>query len=248
MKGMILKLDNVYFKYEEQIILENINLSVIQGDFVAILGPNGSGKTTLLKIILGLIKPTLGKVEIFNKTKLGPKDFSKIGYVPQKATHFNHRFPATVAEIVSTGLYSTKGFIKFLNKTDKREISKNLEIVGLKGYENKRINSLSGGQQQKVFIARALSNKPQLLILDEPTTGLDCQSQEMLYSFLEMLNKRFNLTILMVSHDVGVVSSKINKVACLNRKLLFHGNPKELSSDKFSKIYGEPLIPLIHHA
>jgi zinc transport system ATP-binding protein len=216
MTTQIIQIKNLDFSYTEK-VLENINLEIQSGDFLGLIGPNGSGKTTLLRLILGLNKPQTGKLILFGEDIKKFKNWQKLGYVPQKATNIDQTFPATVKEIIQTG---TK------RKTTEREIIKALKEVNMLSFINRKIGQLSGGQQQRVFIARALVNKPKLLILDEPTTGVDKQNRDSFYEILHKLNKQ-GITIILVSHDTGIITKHVNKVACLNKTLYFHGTHEE---------------------
>jgi zinc transport system ATP-binding protein len=222
----IIQIKNLDFKYGDTKVLENINLEVEQGDFLGLVGPNGSGKTTLLRLILGLNKTKKGTIKILEKNIKEFKDWQKIGYVPQKATNIDQRFPATVQEIITTA--TTK-------KTTPEQTQEALKIVNMQQYKKRKIGELSGGQQQRVFIARALLKKPELLILDEPTTGIDKESKESFYELLNKLNKK-GITIILVSHDTGTITKHVNKVACLNKTLYFHGTHKEFCAHETGKI------------
>ncbi len=194
----------------ENKILDNISFDINAGDFVAILGPNGSGKTTLLKIILGFLSPTAGKVSLFIPLE-------KIGYVPQRYT-IDKNFPGTVQEILNTG------DISFLKKT------------GIEQFAERKFVNLSGGQQQRVLIALALRQNTPLLILDEPTAGIDIHAQQEFYQLLKQLNKH-GLAIVLVTHEVGVIPSLVKKVICINHQLCCIGKPQEIPR-LLEKMYG----------
>ncbi len=238
MSDTIIQLKKINFKYGHSRILEDINLEVERKEFLGIIGPNGSGKTTLLKTILGLITPESGEVFLFQKPISKFRDWQKIGYVPQKATQFDKNFPITVEEIVSLGC---------LHTVDYKKIENALDIVEMKKFRKRRISDLSGGQQQRVFIAKALCSNPELLILDEPTVGIDSASQEKFYDILSHLNKDHSITILLVSHDIDVVVNEVNKLVCINKKLVYHGSPKEfIKNDYLEKLYGKGRKFIIH--
>lgn len=245
-----IELHNVSFQYDQNIVLKNISLQVKQGDFLAVLGPNGSGKSTLLKIILGLLKPTSGTVDLFG---LKSRDFKKrewLGYVSQKSNAFNTGFPATVYEVVQSGLVKKTGLFKNFPKDSFQRVEKALNSVGMIDFMNQSIGELSGGQQQRVFIARALVAEPKCLILDEPTVGIDHQHVQSFYNMLAELNREQNLTLILVTHDVDTVSSKISHVACLNQTIHFHGFKNEfnqLSDEDRQAWYGHS-VRKIHHA
>ncbi|MFP4567604.1 MAG: metal ABC transporter ATP-binding protein [Candidatus Woesearchaeota archaeon] len=213
----LIEVKNLNFNYGETIVLQNINFEVKRGDFLGLIGPNGSGKTTLLRTILGLNKTQKGKITILGRDITQFKEWQKIGYVSQKATNIDQTFPATVDEIISTA--TTK-------KITNQQIQEVLKIVKMQQYTKQKIGELSGGEQQRVFIARALLKKPELLILDEPTTGIDKESKDNFYELLNKLNKK-GITIILVSHDTGIITKYVNKVACINKTLHFHGTHKE---------------------
>ncbi len=242
-KDKLVSIKNLYFFYGDQLILEDITFDIHKGDFLAIVGPNGSGKTTLLKVILGLLKPAKGSITILGEDISKFKCWHLIGYVPQKATHIDPLFPISVAEVVGLGRIAAKKFPRWLNAKDKEAVFKALEQVGMASFINRKISDLSGGQQQRVFIARAIVNDPAILFLDEPATGIDSTAQEEFYDLLDRLNKEKNLTVVMVTHDIGVVNKHVNKVACLNRKLVFHGSHEEFCSSAEARA----LIPGEHH-
>lgn len=249
MSKTIIKLENVYYSYEKKLVLENINLTIKEGMFVGLVGPNGGGKTTLIKIILGLLKPQRGNVYLLDKPIDSFKDWNRIGYVSQKANTFNKGFPATVFEVVSMGLTAKVGYFRFFNKRHKERVLEAIRQVDLESYAYENIGNLSGGQQQRVFIARALVSDPQLLILDEPTVGIDYQNVKRFYDLLYKLNKEKNITMLLVTHDTGAVTKFATEIACINQKLHFHGEAcvyQSLSQEKLSEIYGHPVQIVVH--
>ena len=219
----LVSVNNVSFSYGATKILDRVTFSISAGDFLAIIGPNGSGKTTLLKIILGILQPEKGSVKLLGENIKLFKQWENIGYVPQKATNIDSLFPVSVREVVAMGLLSQKKFPRFIRKKDEGAIDRALEQVNLKDFKNRRIGELSGGQQQRVFIARAIVNRPLILFLDEPTTGVDAETQEKFYSMLGRLNLAEKITIVIITHDLGIVNKRVNKVACLNQRLVFHG-------------------------
>ncbi len=224
---MILVRD-VSFRYETTPVLIDVSFPIHPGDFLAIIGPNGSGKTTLVKVILGLLKPESGSVEIFGQPLEQFEDWGKIGYVPQKATHFDPFFPASVEEVVEMALLSGQKFLSRRRRVLKpRAVGQALRQVGMEEFRTSPIGRLSGGQQQRAFIARSLVTKPQILFLDEPTTGVDAETQRRFYDMLDRLNRREGLTIVLVTHDIGIINRHVNKVACLNQRLVYHGTHDE---------------------
>lgn len=225
MKNLI-SIENVSFSYNKENILKDIMLYIDEGDFVGIIGCNGSGKSTLLKLLTGQLNPSNGKIKIYNEDVSKSKNLNKIGYVPQISLTSGSDFPASVEEIVMANLYPKIGFMKFPKKQHKEKVKEVLNIVNMAEYEERLIGNLSGGQQQRVMIAKALVNDPKILILDEPTTGIDTTSEAKLYSLLEDLNKNCNITIIIVSHDF----EKISKYA--NKMFLVENNKVSLMEDK----------------
>lgn len=227
----IIKLKNVTFGYQDNIILNNINLDINKGDYVGIIGSNGVGKSTLLKLMLNEIKPLDGSVDIFGAPINEFKDWKKVGYVNQKANSFVSSFPATVQEVVAMNLSSKIGLFRSINKNHLKEVDRVLELVGMEENKHKLIGELSGGQQQKVFIARSLVNSPEILFLDEPTVGIDLHAQDEFYTLLSQLNKRLNLTIVMISHDISIIKHEVKKLVCLKcKKIDVYDNCRETVS------------------
>ncbi len=246
-QDILLSAHHVSFQYGQEQILDDVNFDVKVGEFVGIIGPNGSGKTTLLKLLLGLLPTQSGTIKIFGEPSHIGKHGKQIGYIPQKVTQAETRFPITVREVVSLGRVHADRLLMPLTHHDNTLISNAIEAVGLSDVGGKLLNELSGGQQQRVFIAKALASEPKLLILDEPTVGIDVQSQETFYRLLSQLNKEQGLTIIIVSHDVDVVMNEVTTVLCLNKKLIYHGNPKTfLKEDYLEKLYGKNRRWIIH--
>jgi zinc transport system ATP-binding protein len=215
----IINVDNLSYYYDSFPSLDHISFSVEKGDFLGIIGPNGAGKTTLFQCTLGILNNFSGKISLFgSNVKQNKKILQRIGYVPQKKS-VEQTFPATVSEIVSLGLIGSD--IK------KESIESAIEFVELGAYRNKRIGELSEGQQQRVIIAKALVKQPELLILDEPTTGIDSAAQNKFYDLLTRLNKDRGITIVWSSHDMNAVEKLASKVACIDRKLFFHGESED---------------------
>jgi zinc transport system ATP-binding protein len=235
----IIELHNVTVSLQNRIVLEDISFSVAEGSFWGIIGPNGSGKTTLIKTILGLIEPVSGTILTFGHrpTSLGTHR-TAIGYVPQ----FNEvdlRFPVNVLDIVTIGLYGKIGLYKRVGKAHRQRAIQTLEHMQLIDLADRQLHELSGGQRQRILIARAMVLEPRLLILDEPTAALDVNATEGLYEWLNGLNKRMGITILLVSHDIGVVSRFVDSVACLNTRLVAHGRPDEVfMNNTLEAMYG----------
>jgi len=249
-KKPIIEIDHITYRYEKENVLEDIHLTVHEGDFVGIVGPNGSGKSTLMKLILGLLKIQKGSIRLFGEEAGKFKKWHKIGFVSQKANSFNTGFPATVYEVVASGLTKKLGLFKFMKKEHQEKVLQAIDSVGLLSFRNRNIGELSGGQQQRVFIARAIVSDPKLLILDEPTVGVDAQNVQSFYDMLNDLNKKWGITLLLVTHDIGTISDKVTHVACLNKHLHFHGVTSEfeqLKMNEMSEFYGHDIHILQHN-
>ncbi|WP_404454062.1 metal ABC transporter ATP-binding protein [Virgibacillus necropolis] len=249
MSEPIISMKNVDYAYENKAVLSNINFEIPQGAFMGLVGPNGGGKTTLIKLILGILKPDHGEISLFNEPIGKFRAWNHIGFVSQKSNSFNKGFPATVFEVVSMGLTAKVGYLKFFTKKHKAEILKAIDQVGMGEYAYQNIGNLSGGQQQRVFIARSLVNDPKLLILDEPTVGVDNENVQRFYDLLHQLNQERNITLLLVTHDTGIMTEHATDIVCLNKTLYFHGDPKEYSSltDRdLSRFYGHPVNLVTH--
>lgn len=238
----IVELDGICVNYGEVTALENVSLSVFEHDFLGVIGPNGGGKSTLLKVILGLIKPHHGSVFVFGKPPARAR--SRIGYVSQRSV-FDRDFPASVWDVALMGRYDRAGIMRWYRGEDRAEAEKALARVGMLEHRGKQIGRLSGGQQQRVFVARALVSEPELLLLDEPTASIDSTMQSEFYELLEQLKD--SLTIVMVSHDIGAVSVHVDKIACLNRELYYHGS-RELTPEILEATYQCPVQLIAHGA
>ena len=240
--------DNVSFGYtSNELVLKNISLNIHPGDYLGIIGPNGGGKTTLLKIMLGLLKPQNGEIRLFGTPLNKFKDWSKIGYVPQKATQVEKQFPASVAEVVEFGRVAVAGIGKPLGPIDQKAALDALEKVDMLPYRDTLIGDLSGGQQQRVLIARALVSNPSIIFLDEPTVGVDLKNQEQFYALLKRLNQDLQVTLVMVSHDIDVVANEATELACINQELSYHGAPKAFFSENYlQKLYGKDIKFILH--
>ena len=224
---VLIDIDDVSFNYGYAPVLNRVSFKIHAGDFLALIGPNGSGKTTLLKVILGLLKPAQGVIRVFGRPINEFKNWHKIGYVPQKATHIDPLFPVSVKEVVAMGFLSGKKEPKRSRRSETIQLEKALSLVGLKDLQDWRIGKLSGGQQQRVFIARAIVNQPEVLFLDEPTTGVDTRTHDSFYEILEDLNKKEGMTIVLVTHEIGIINKHVSQVACLNQSLVYHGTHSE---------------------
>ena len=213
----IIKCEHTDFGYENHDAVIDLNLEIYPGDYLCVVGENGSGKSTLIKGMLGLLKPTGGSLSVADELKRGG-----IGYLPQQ-TAAQKDFPATVQEVVLSGTLSRRGNRPFYSRAERKLAAHNLERLGIEHLKQKCYRELSGGQQQRVLIARALCATEQLLILDEPITGLDPSAIQDFYHLVKKLNKEDGITIIMVSHDIGNVISQANKILHLHRRVVFCG-------------------------
>lgn len=216
-KQTAIDIKDLYFRYDKDYILKNINLKIYDKDFIAIIGPNGGGKTTFIKLILGLLKPSKGEIKIYGKD---PQDFKEhIGYLPQ-ITNFNIDIPINVLDIVLQGrLKKNKYFYNSKDIEICESFMKRLKIFELK---NRKISQLSGGQRQKVLLARALVSNPKVLILDEPTASIDIEGQKEIYEII----KELDITKIVVSHDIKILFEGVNRVFYINQNVYIHENPK----------------------
>lgn len=240
----IIECEHLSFRFGEEVILDDISFEVASGDYIGILGPNGSGKTTLIKLILGLLSPTDGVARIFNADPRTFRGWAKVGYVPQNVFKNDQNFPATVWEIVESGLGEDERSLSRENRDTCIQTA--LDSARVAHVAKRRIGELSGGERQRAFIARALATKPELLILDEPTTGIDRQSEREFYALLAELNKK-GMTIMLITHDLDAVTREVKSVLCLNRRLVCFGNPAELrGAGTLEDMYGTGKQPLFH--
>jgi zinc transport system ATP-binding protein len=235
----VVEVRGVTFGYGSEPILRRVDLAIRPGEFLGLIGPNGGGKTTLLKVILGLLKPSAGEVRLFGRPLSGFSEWFKVGYVPQKPMYLDTRFPVTVKEVVSLGRVARAGLWRRLGAEDDQAVSKALDIVEMGQAKDRLITSLSGGQQQRVSIARALASEPELLILDEPTTGVDVASQDRFFELLAKLKGR-GLSVLMASHEIALLAGEVTRLACVNAEIVYDGDPKEfMREENVKKIYGK---------
>jgi len=219
----VVEIDRLSYAYSDSLVLDDISFTINEGDLLGMIGPNGAGKTTLFSCMLGLLGGYSGTIRIFGQDiKKDTKVFKIIGYIPQRKT-IDRNFPATVEEIVSLGI--TTGRIV------SEKINLALDTVGLLDQKERRVGELSGGQQQRVLIAKAIVNDPKLLILDEPATGIDLETQNKFYALLKKLNQEKKITIIWASHDLDAVSRLASSVACINRSMFFHGKAHDFFSD-----------------
>lgn len=236
----MISVQHVWAGYGDQTVLEDITLSVKDGDFVGIIGPNGGGKTTLLKLMLGLIAPTQGVISIMGQSV--EKGRRNIGYVPQ-LVEFDRAFPIRVWDVARMGRLGHRGLLERYRREDNDAVADALQRVDLLDLRDKPIGELSGGQLQRVYIARALAGRPKVLLLDEPTASVDYRVSANVYELLHQLNER--VTIVMISHDLTAISTYVKSVGCLNRRLFYHGD-KNITPDMLEAGYHCP-VDLIAH-
>ncbi len=241
-RKIAVNVENLRVEIENKTILEDINLKIYEREIVAVVGPNGGGKTTFLKTLLGLVKPSHGKVEIFS---LPPKEAVKrhlIGYLPQRI-NFKRESCLSVLDVVLLGMW----FLKIPKRGKVEKALRALELLGVKHLKDERFSNLSGGQQQRVNLARVVAGEPKLLLLDEPTTGIDFGGQQDFYALVKKLRDEKGFTVIMVTHDVGVVWKYVDKAVCISRRLHYHGEPQAiLKPEILKKIYGTEVVPLFH--
>jgi len=247
-KVPIFEVKELSFRVREQLILENVSFEIFSGEYIAIIGPNGGGKTTLIRLLLNLEKQTSGEIKIFGKKLKDFKEWYKIGYVPQRATLVDETFPATVEDIVKMGRVARRGIFAGMSSEDKEKVHDAMQKMDILNLKDKMVGTLSGGQRQRVMIARALASSPKILILDEPNTGVDMVSQQRFYGLLAKLNREENITILFITHDIGVIADDIGRLFTINRKATICNDPKKLlSCDEVSDLYGIHAHSLANH-
>ena len=242
----VVTLENVTFAYDERVAVRDVSLTIEAGDFLGLIGPNGSGKTTLLHLMLGLLRPDRGSIELFGQPIEEFERGERIGYVSQQATNRIGTMPITVREAVTMGRYAHVGHGK-LTEGDREIVDDALETVGIADLADRRINQLSGGQRQRAYIARALASEADLLALDEPTVGVDAESRDEFYRLLDSLNES-GITIILIEHDIGVVTDRANRIACINTELYHHGDTESfVASDALAEAYGSTGRVVHHH-
>jgi len=248
MPGEIVSTELLSCSYREGRVLEDVSFRVRRGDYVGIVGPNGSGKSTLIKALLGLVTINNGAATLFGTPLASFRDWHKVGYLPQSLHLVNPVFPATVHETVGLGLLSLKRFPKRLNRADHDKIGMILEELGVSDLKHKLIGELSGGQLQRVLLARAIVNDPELLVLDEPTAALDPETRGRFYTMIADINRTRGVTVLLVTHDSGVIGEYASKMLYLDKKLLFYGSFDQFCcSPEMSSLFGEHSQHLMCH-
>lgn len=216
----LIEVRDVSFRYENEPVLARVGFSIQAGDFAAIIGPNGTGKSTLMRLLLGELAPTSGSIRLFGQDIRRFHDWPRIGYVPQSSMQGGSGFPATAEEIVLANLFSQIGLLRFPKKEHRERALAALELVGMADYAKRLIGEMSGGQQQRVMLARVLVSGPELMLLDEPTAGVDAPTIASLYELLARLNREQGLTIMMVTHDIARSAGCVSRVLCLEEGTL----------------------------
>jgi zinc transport system ATP-binding protein len=235
-EGPVIEVAGVDFGYTATPVVRDISLQVDAGEYVAVVGPNGSGKSTLLKLMVGLLEPDEGVARLFGEPAHQFDDGSRIGYVAQHASA-SKEMPITVREVVKMGRFPHVRFGR-LSEADWDRVDRAIEMVGMSAFADRRVTKLSGGQRQRAFIARALASEAELLVLDEPTVGVDAESVEAFYDLLEALHED-GITILLIEHDLGAVTDHAERVVCLNGQVYFDGPTDEfVDSDALARAFG----------
>lgn len=227
----IVELKDVSVRYPNGVTaLEGITFEAFERDLIGIIGPNGSGKSTLLKVILGLIRPNRGTVKLFGKP-LSTKSLSLVGFVPQRTEVEDPNFPATVSETILLGRIPQAGLLRRLGRADQEKAEGVMKILGIYDLRYRKIGQLSGGQSQRVFLAKALVGDPKLLVLDEPTTGVDVDSKREFYGIVSRLNREMGTTIMVASHEITIVAKLANRLLCVNRSQFYCGDTSDPEAD-----------------
>lgn len=224
------EINNIAFNYGDNLVVPELSLKIAAGELVAVVGPNGAGKSTLLKLIAGLLNPSQGQIKIANQDIAAAEARGLIGYVPQNYGNNIGGFPATVAEIVALGLITGSKLHPSPAKSE-HIVQHMLKMVGADELSNRRIGALSGGQQQRVMVARALAGNPELLLLDEPTSGVDFAASNRIFQLLGQLNHNLGITVIMVTHDIAQATQWATKVACINRGLCFYDTSERFRTE-----------------
>jgi zinc transport system ATP-binding protein len=244
-KELLVDLNDVWVAYNGKWVLKSVYFNCYAGEIFGIVGPNGGGKTTLLNVILGLVRPQKGSVRLFGR-KPGKRSRLELGYLPQ-ISHADRSFPVTVLDVVLMGLYNRIGFFNRPGPKNKKTAMELLDHVNMADHAGRPFAVLSGGQKQRVNIARALASKPRLLVLDEPSTGIDSVAQEDFYELLAKFRNEQDISVIMVSHDIGVITSHADRVACLNVQLHFHDDADSCFSPHVAReVFGKDLKVIVH--
>jgi zinc transport system ATP-binding protein len=244
-KELFVELKDVWVAHDGKWVLKSIYFNCYPGEIFGIVGPNGGGKTTLLNVILGLVTPQRGSVRLFG-SQPNKQSRQEVGYLPQ-ISHANPSFPVTVLDVVLMGLYSRIGLFNRPNRSSKEIAMDLLSQINMADHAKRPFAVLSGGQQQRVNIARAMASKPKLLVLDEPSTGVDSVAQEDFYELLAKFRNEQGISVIMVSHDIGVITSHADRVSCLNVQLHYHDEPDSCFAPHITReVFGEDLKVIVH--
>ena len=234
----VIRVENLSFRYNGMEALSGITFAVEQGDYLGIVGPNGSGKSTLIKNILGILRPERGVIELFGTKLSSFRRWNKIGYLPQRLSALNTHFPATVAEIVQMGM----------TDKNKKALQKALDMMAIGHLSARLIGELSYGEQQRAMLARALLRRPELLIFDEPTTALDPETRDIFYALTQQLNRKEGTTVLLITHDIGVIGQYAQNLLYMDKKVVFSGTFKDFcSSSDMTGLFGPESQHIICH-
>jgi len=242
----VIHLDGVRFGYGPEPALDGVSLTVQPRELCVLLGPNGGGKTTLVKLALGLLQPQQGSASLFGVDVQRFRDWRRVAYVPQRAAGFDAGFPATVAELVEQGRYRGLDPLALLRPGTSAAATEALRFAGMWEHRNARITELSRGQQQRVLIARAIAQPRDLLVLDEPLAGVDASGQQSFYALIQSLNQDRGMTVVLISHDIGMALRIATKVVSISRDLVFHGAPEDLHEGVLAELYGPPMGLMVH--
>ena len=241
----LVEFENVTCGYDHHPIFEGVSLKIVPGQLAGIVGPTGSGKTTLLKAVLGVVRPMVGTIRVMGRLPVRERSLTKIGYVPQLET-VDWSFPVTVEQVVMMGRYREMGLMPWPSRKDRRAVADILERLGMGTFVNRHIRELSGGQQQRAFLARALVSGPQLLLLDEPTAGVDIKTQHDILHILGELNQT-GVTILLTTHDLNAVAAHLPWVICFNQGVIAQGRPEEVfTPEVLERTYRSEVVVVKH--
>lgn len=244
----ILSVEGLSLQYHGAEALRDVSFGVQAGDYIGIVGPNGSGKSTLIRCILGLARPDRGSVTLFGTSRQVFDQWHRVGYLPQGLLFFNPNFPATVAEVVRLGLLAARRFPRRFSREDETAVDQALELMGIANIRERLVGDLSGGLRQRALLARALVNKPELLVLDEPTTALDPETRESFYETLCSLNRARNTTVILVTHDSGSIGRYASRLLYLDKRVVFYGSFGDFcQSPEMSDFFGTHSQHIICH-
>jgi zinc transport system ATP-binding protein len=248
MSDDVLTIKNLCAGYHGSEALKDVSFSVKPGDYIGICGPNGSGKSTLVKVILGLLAPASGEIALLGTPQASFKNWQRIGYLPQGLQYFNPHFPATVDEVVRLGRLAGKSFPKRFNRDDAAAVERTMEWMGIAHIKGCMIGELSGGLRQRVLLARALVNDPELLVLDEPTTALDPETRESFYKLIFEMNREKKATVLLVTHDTATIGKYASHLLYLDKQVVFYGSFDDFcNSTEMTGFFGEHGQHLVCH-